>query len=359
MSETDTSTASCSERNIRSVAQPAEPLQTASSSAPALSSGQSRLSGQKPETPPARIVCWDSRQAEKSAGLMRTPYGYKGCWNSQQGGRPENQDYCAYAETAYGFLSIVCDGMGGGPGGATASRLAVQAILETFVEPGQDLSAEFCVSSALRRANRAVFEEAQRRPELAGMGTTATVLLLRPDEALLLHVGDSRIYQFRRGRKRYRTFDHSMVFQLVKEKVITEEQARLSAQSNVITKALGIKPDLDLDPPVHLSYRKGDRFLLCTDGVCGAMPEPELQSLVASGKRPLRTALDMLFTRVNSIGVEKGGHHDNFTAILVEADRDAEVQSMKARLSGRILWSLAALVLAVGAVVAYLILKTK
>ena len=67
----------------------------------------------------------------------------------------------------------------------------------------------------------------------------------------------------------------------------------------------------------------------------------------------------MLFTRVNSIGVEKGGHHDNFTAILVEADRDAEVQSMKSRLSGRILWSLAALVLAVGAVVAYLILKTK
>ena len=100
------------------------------------------------------------------------------------------------------------------------------------------------------------------------MGSTCTVLLINDTSAIVAHVGDSRVYQIRGRNKIFRTFDHSMVFDLVKQKVITEEQARLSAQSNVITRALGIKPDIEVDV-VELPYDAGDRFILTTDGIHG------------------------------------------------------------------------------------------
>lgn len=94
----------------------------------------------------------------------------------------------------------------------------------------------------------------------------------KPKFATIAHVGDSRVYQFRGRTKIFRTFDHSMVFDLVKQKVITEEQARLSAQSNVITRALGIKPDLEVEI-LERPFEAGDRFLLCTDGIHGSIEE--------------------------------------------------------------------------------------
>ena len=106
----------------------------------------------------------------------------------------------------------------------------------------------------------AILEAGNENPSLKGMGSTATVLLLSDKSAFVAHVGDSRVYQIRSGKKIFRTFDHSMVFELVKQKVITEEQARLSAQSNIITRALGMQPDLQVDV-VERPYEKGDRFV--------------------------------------------------------------------------------------------------
>ena len=188
---------------------------------------------------------------------------------SRIGGRPENQDSYGWQDTNYGYLVTVCDGMGGGPGGKTASTIAVKEIVAGISEASKDEEVPNIIIKAIRRANMAIIEAGNSNEALKGMGSTATVLLISEKSAYIAHVGDSRVYQLRGTKKVFRTFDHSMVFDMVSQGVITEEQARLSAQSNVITRALGVKPDVEVE--LHeVSYEKGDRFVLCSDGIHGS-----------------------------------------------------------------------------------------
>ena len=228
---------------------------------------------------------------------------YRGFIDSRIGGRAENQDTWGYMETKTGLLITVCDGMGGAAGGKTASLIAVSEIFRGVEESDAQDTPVMILQKAIRRANLAIIQKASEDPSLKGMGTTVTALLLNQQSAILAHAGDSRIYQFRGKSKVFRTFDHSMVFDLVKQKVITEEQARLSAQSNVINRALGIKPDIEVDIEER-AYEAGDRFLLCTDGVCGAFPEEKLIHLVTGKNFPL--VLESLMTKVDSIGNDTG-----------------------------------------------------
>ena len=244
---------------------------------------------------------------------------------SRIGGRPENQDSYGFKDTELGFLVTVCDGMGGGPGGKTASSIAVNEIITGIEEASKDEEVANILIKAIRRANMAILEAGNQTPELQGMGSTATVLLLSEKSAFLAHAGDSRIYQIRGGKKVFRTFDHSVVFDLVKQKVITEEQARLSAQSNVITRALGVKPDLEVDV-VEVSYEKGDRFVLCSDGIHGSMPEKELIKMLANHKTSLGAVLDDIATYVDNIGRSSGGKHDNLTLAIVETKINSKLR---------------------------------
>ena len=153
------------------------------------------------------------------------------------------------------------------------------------------------------------------------MGTTATVLLLTPYSALTAYVGDSRIYQLRNGKKIFRTFDHSMVFEMVKKRIISEEQARLSAQSNVILKALGVNADVEVEI-AERPYKKGDRFVLCSDGFWGAMPEEEfVRHLVESN--PIDKILESTANVVESIGRNSGQEFDNLTAAILEMSNNS------------------------------------
>lgn len=247
---------------------------------------------------------------------------FVGFAESRQGGRAENQDSYGFMQTARGFLLTVCDGMGGGPGGKTASTIAVQEILAGVTEAADDEEIPNILIKAVRRANMAVLNQGSETPALKGMGSTATVLLLNERAAYVAHVGDSRIYQLRSRRKVFRTFDHSMVFELVKQKVITEEQARLSAQSNVITRALGIQPDMEVDV-AELPYEKGDRFMLCSDGIHGTMPEPELIKMVTNRKQALGAVVDNIATTVDNMGRNHGGGHDNLTIAVIEAKKNS------------------------------------
>jgi PPM family protein phosphatase len=190
------------------------------------------------------------------------------------GGRSENQDRWRIAETNCGLLAVVCDGMGGMNGGSIAAELAVSKIFE-FVLPAKENSQEV-VKAAILKANSAIFREGSSNPDLFRMGTTVTALLINEHHALSFHVGDSRIYQIREGRILYRTFDHSKVFEYVRLGILTEEQARVSPESNIITRALGSSPFIEITVSEGLAYKSGDRFLLCTDGVWGALPEAEL-----------------------------------------------------------------------------------
>lgn len=244
---------------------------------------------------------------------IETRFPLVGCVESRIGGRSENQDAYGYVDTPLGALIVVCDGMGGANGGSTASNLAVKVILENVAAATEN--PENALKNAILNANEAIYRMGQEYPDLYGMGTTVTAVLINTCCAYSAHVGDSRVYQLRGKRKVYRTFDDSAVFQLVKMKTITEEQARTSSNSNVILKALGVSETLDFDVD-KLSYDKGDRFVLCTDGFWGNVPESEFIDYI-SKKGSLETVVERAAGKVEKAGIQlKGGGHDNLTAAV-------------------------------------------
>lgn len=257
---------------------------------------------------------------------LNTPDFIVGFAESRIGGRSENQDSYGSAETPYGFVVTVCDGMGGGPGGKTTSSIAVKEIILGIKDGNPDDTAVNIVIKAIRRANLAIIEAGKETPALKGMGSTCTILLISKDSAIIAHVGDSRVYQLRGKNKIFRTFDHSMVFDLVKQKVITEEQARLSAQSNVITRALGIKPDIEVDI-IELPFDTGDRFLLTTDGIHGSISEAELIEMASDKKHALGTVTDEIATTIDGKGRNEGGGHDNLTLAIIETKTNSKLRS--------------------------------
>ena len=119
--------------------------------------------------------------------------------DSRIGGRKENQDSAGIKKTPLGYLIVVCDGMGGMQGGSVASQLAVQKIFETVSAADKQANPSMTLIKAIRNANMAIIEEGKKTPELQGMGTTVTVLFLTPRSAIAAYVGDSRIYQLRKG----------------------------------------------------------------------------------------------------------------------------------------------------------------
>ena len=252
----------------------------------------------------------------------------KGVIESRIGGRNENQDGYGYRDTAIGTVIVVCDGMGGMQGGRFASAMAVNSIIRTFelASPKDDVKA--VLRGAIEKANNDILQAGAENPDLYGMGTTVTALVLTPKCATIAHVGDSRIYQFRGKRKHYRTFDHSMVFEMVKNGVLTEEQARVSNQSNIILRALGVSSEINPDI-CELPYKKGDRFLLCSDGFWGCMPEPTFIKKLTQ-KSEIGHIIEVTADHVDSIGQAKGGGHDNLTAAMVEVQKNS---TMKAKLS--------------------------
>lgn len=261
---------------------------------------------------------------------IKSNYKIRAFVESRIGGRNENQDSYGFADTPIGFLAVVCDGMGGANGGKTASTIAVEVILNYVIQSCEQASLQVILSKAISEANRSIIDYAQNNPELTGMGTTVTALLLNDDAVYVAHVGDSRIYQLRNSRKVFRTFDHSMVFELVKKKVLTEEQARLSSQSNIITRALGIGQDVIVDTQ-ELSYRKNDRFILCSDGFYSAMNEKDFINMVGKGSSA-NIILDNASEKIDNIGKSKGGGHDNLTAFFVEPLKDSTKEHKRRRI---------------------------
>lgn len=240
---------------------------------------------------------------------------------SRIGGRQENQDFYGTAKTKFGDLIVVGDGMGGHNGGRYAAELAVNTILK-FIETTPETEPQNALQNAINEANTTIWNEAHANPEFKNMGTTVTALLITPEKAIACHVGDSRIYQIRKDEIIFRTFDHSHVFELVKAGLITEEEARTSTKSNIITRALGIKQSVEIDTTDNLVYQIGDRFLLCTDGIWGMLPEGELIEFIS---QPIdtETLIANLVVKIDALGIENGGKHDNLTAAMVEIDTNS------------------------------------
>jgi PPM family protein phosphatase len=253
----------------------------------------------------------------------KTKYGLLAL-RTRIGGRKENQDSLGFFETNHGLLIVVCDGMGGAKGGSTASKLAIETIFEQ-VGKTQQHEPEQILTEAIKQANQILYLTGNSNPDLQGMGTTVAALLINEEKATVAHVGDSRVYQLRGSQKVFRTFDHSMVFELVKRGTLTEEQARLSAESNVILRALGTKPDVEIELSRNIPYMEGDRFLLCSDGISGAMPEKELLKLIRK-KKSVDIAAESIAHEVDLIGINNGGNHDNLTAALIELKSNSKIR---------------------------------
>ena len=237
------------------------------------------------------------------------------------GGRSENQDSAGSCNTPLGMIAIVCDGMGGMKGGSTASSIAVKVVMDDVNAASPDDSPADVLAAAIKHANSEIIKAAHDDEELMGMGTTLTAVILNDDCATVAYVGDSRVYQLRGTTKVFRTFDHSLVFQSVRLGIITEEQARLSSQSNIILQALGIKEDVNVET-YELPYLSGDRFILCTDGFWGAMPEKEFIDMVARGRVP--EVLKKAALKIDLLGIRQGGNHDNLTAAMFDVNKESK-----------------------------------
>lgn len=233
------------------------------------------------------------------------------------GGRTENEDCHISKQTALGLLIVVCDGMGGAEGGKLAATMACRIVMDHFFHVKENPVQG--VVQAIETANKAIYEKGQISRNGMRMGTTLAALLLTKDQASFFHVGDSRIYHLRNGHIEKRTADHSRVGEMVRRGILNDEQARLSADSNIISKALGIEPEVEVEVTTEISFRKADRFAVCTDGIWGTMPEEKLITTLSTGQ-PVEAIAESLVKQINANQFEAGGGHDNMTLALVEVN---------------------------------------
>lgn len=228
--------------------------------------------------------------------------------------RAANEDNMSNAITQNGLVAVVCDGMGGHVGGATASRIAVNCIIEHLNNVYYD-DPRIAIGESIDAANRAILHEANEHPELTGMGSTCVLLLVRGGKVYIGHVGDSRIYLVRSKKIAQLTKDHSYVQMLVDCGEITKEQAEHHPRKNEITNALGIpnmSPATVADDAII--PEAGDCFVLCSDGLSGMVSDDIINKVVSKQtEMNAQERVDRLVTLAND-----NGGVDNITVQLVE-----------------------------------------
>jgi serine/threonine protein phosphatase PrpC len=220
-------------------------------------------------------------------------------------------------------LFVLSDGMGGLESGERASRLATETVL-THCRDAQANAAlavfgkqiegvsDVCnrLASAIRLANQEIFHAAQDLGGKGGMGATIVAVRFLEDRACIAHVGDSRAYLFRDEQLNQLTEDHSFVAEQVRRGIITPEQAGRSRMQNVLTRALGVEQNVDVEVTEEL-LREGDTYLLCSDGLFRELSEPQIAGILQEATSAQQAA-DSLVEQANHAG---GG--DNITAIVL------------------------------------------
>jgi protein phosphatase len=202
-------------------------------------------------------------------------------------------------------LFAVADGMGGHRGGQVASQVALETMEQLEADGG-------ALAEHVRSANRAVWDRAETDEQLSGMGTTLTAVRLDGDAIALVHVGDSRAYLLRNGALRQLTTDHTLVDRMVKSGEITEAEADAHPHKNVLTRAIGTEPDVEVDER-SIALEDGDRLLLCSDGLTGMVAEDQIQAILEESPSP-QDAAGRLVRAAN-----RAGGVDNISVVVLEA----------------------------------------
>ncbi len=212
---------------------------------------------------------------------------------------------------ARGSVYLVCDGMGGHNAGQIASELAAKQFLHAYYHRGGD--AQDAARQAVLQAHHYIAEMASKIPSRHGMGTTLTALILKQDEGILAHVGDSRCYRLRDEQFEQLSRDQTLVAQLVERGILTPEQARFHPQRNVIRQAVGVHtPDEPLEPDIEtFPLQAGDVYLLCSDGLTDMVDDADIEAILKS--ESLTRAAWKLIDRALA-----NGGRDNVTVMLVQ-----------------------------------------
>ncbi len=210
-----------------------------------------------------------------------------------------------------GSLFAVADGMGGHAAGQIASEIALDALIEAYYARADSPPTE-ALATAVERANRAVYSESRARPSLAGMGTTLTAAAFVEGRLIYAHVGDSRGYLLRAGELSQFTTDHSWVAEQVQEGRMTEEEARHAPQRNMITRCIGLEPQVDADTG-GFPVAARDVVLLCSDGLVEHVSELEIRDALAN-YGPSAAARLLVY-----LANEDGGT-DNTTVVVVRVE---------------------------------------
>jgi protein phosphatase len=227
-------------------------------------------------------------------------------------------------------LAVLADGMGGYNAGEVASGIAVamlttemkQALSEREpheIDGGGEPLAVTLVRENSAKANSAIYQTAKSQPQYSGMGTTLVVALFYDNRMTVGHIGDSRLYRLRNDKLEQITRDHSLLQEQIDSGMITKEQARFSQNKNLVTRAVGIDPEVETEIHTY-DVQPGDIFLLCSDGLSDMVSDEDIEATLSSMKSNLPLAAKQLIQSAND-----GGGRDNISVVLVRVLEDFAV----------------------------------
>lgn len=246
-----------------------------------------------------------SPEQPKSKEEENLPAGILSAFRTDVGKvRANNQDAPIVSEKLR--LYGVADGMGGHKGGEVASTSARDDLLRELEGKTPSVAA---LSGAIEEVNCQIYHQQEHDDALTGMGTTLSVLWMSDNFVYIGHVGDSRVYLLRDGEFKQMTLDHSLVEQLVREGVLTEEEAQNHPMRNIITRAIGTDESVEVDVVVE-ERRKGDLWLACSDGLHGLVDDRQMRD--ALRQYAPEKAADVLL----KAALDAGGR-DNVTLVIV------------------------------------------
>jgi len=235
--------------------------------------------------------------------------------------RDHNED-CIESRAEIG-LYVLADGMGGYNAGEVASGMATSLIsdglqetwsprdVERMARDDAKASSERLIREQIARANSAIFTTSQNNPECAGMGTTLVVALFFDNFMTVAHIGDSRLYRLRGETMEQITRDHSLLQEQLDSGLITPEEAKLSQNKNLVTRALGIDPTVD--PEIHVyETQVGDSYLLCSDGLSDMVEDEEIRVTLLTLRSNPNLTVQQLIQSAND-----NGGRDNISAMLI------------------------------------------
>lgn len=229
----------------------------------------------------------------------------------------------AETQARKGTLTIVADGMGGHSSGEIASQMAVELISRNYYL-NDERDAPGALRKAVERANTEIFITSMSNRKFFGMGTTIIALVLLEDRAFAAHVGDSRLYRLRDRKMELLTIDHSQVMEMVKQGVISFEEARTHGDKNVILRAVGTQPVVEVEMSGVFALKPNDQFLLCSDGLCDMLEDYEILRIWL-GAKDVSEACEKLIEEAK----QRGGN-DNITVGIVRVTPESELSLKKA-----------------------------